>query len=357
MLAQKIINSPGVFNSSAVIRVDATVGHDSGPSVGQRGQPGFPFASISAALAVAQDGDTILVNGGQYAENPTIPATFSLLVIQGVGLQAATLTGNISWTPNGTTGQLAILADLYLVGNITSDASAKVSGTGTIFRCRGLRHNGNITATGRGMGVDTFQAGGGSFVCATSTFTDVIAQLAPLAPHNSDPGACLATGVSSCELTMFDCNISNSLTVNGSASYDGHSNAVSGTVTAQNGGTVFHYGDELTGTDFCADGSSYIRAFEAVIIAGSAVFNGTGPIDQPTYFIDEETFSPSSQGFSIEPPFFDDNYQVLSMETSNTGGNPLLVSDISSSGFTLTDPVGGRTFVITVYHPPVFPPG
>jgi hypothetical protein len=69
---------------NAVIVVDANSGNDSS---GKRGIWTKPFKTISAALLVAQDQDTIFIQPGVYTENLTMPGTFDNIRIRIVGIE------------------------------------------------------------------------------------------------------------------------------------------------------------------------------------------------------------------------------------------------------------------------------
>jgi hypothetical protein len=98
----------GFFAASATILVDPVLGDDAA-GIGQRGTT-YPFRTITAALAVAIAGDTIILRPGTYTENVVMP-DIDNLSISGTGDPGATvivqpLAGGhtIAWLPGAATG-------------------------------------------------------------------------------------------------------------------------------------------------------------------------------------------------------------------------------------------------------------
>lgn len=346
-IAAEQINAKGVFNVAGIIHVDATYGDD---GTGSRTRPGFPFQTIGAALAAAQDGDTLFVHPGTYTENPTLPPGLSFLAIYSIGLGAAHLVGNVTWNPVTNVGQLITIEDLFVTGNITTDATGKTGGQ-SLLRAKNMRHFGNLSCTGRGSGLDYVQYGACSFSIPTATMVDMIVQMSPIAPFNSVITTFNASGTNFCDIATTNVQFVNA-TIGANSFWNGHDNVFigGGNLRCSSGGQAFLYGDDFTSASLTCDAGCYIRAFEALL--NNTTLTGPGPIDRSTPFF-QATTTNADFTYTIDPPVFGTLFILEQVETSNTvGGVPLrMVSNDNASFEVIDDSGGGRNFNLAIRVP------
>lgn len=143
----------------------ATNGND---STGQRGNINRPFLTLAAAIAAAQDGDTILVAPGTYTTTVTPSTGAKNLTIEGLGgpenCILRSTTGAALTCPGGN-AQYLVLANIALVTTFASPAFTMGPGGGVItssaLRARNTEFTapgGNMSATLQGLGAVDFTA-------------------------------------------------------------------------------------------------------------------------------------------------------------------------------------------------------
>jgi len=114
----------------AVVYVDADNGNDTS---GARGDHTKPYLTITAALAVYQSGDVMLVGPGAYTENVTIP-NLATVIIQGHGRNATTIVNagagaTIGYVSGGANALQTLVLRGMTVHNTNGSSTLIVDGT------------------------------------------------------------------------------------------------------------------------------------------------------------------------------------------------------------------------------------
>lgn len=317
------------------------------------------FTSISPALVQAATLSptvatpvAIQIYPGRYIEDITLVSNVSLSSVDHLG---AIIDGDVSWTPGAGPNAPQTLATEFptirgclITGTISIVAVGKTAGFAVLEILDSQVTGGTSTITGRGLALDILQMFGclhlGGLIVATDSDVRI---------NDSFILGFLGS------LTAFPATIGSAVLFGGQ---------VSGPTILSGSYPLFATGVEFIGTAFLSTGA-FFSAHVSVLFAGvstadpgssadiksseyfsSGALVGPGAIDRTLFTM---TFGPTAVGpnpvvFSV--PYAIAVYNVCLTDTGAGGGGVPAATTKLASGFTLVDPVGGRTFEITVFQ-------